>query len=151
MRIRLTLGTLCVTAALASPVQGQDDAQASRIDRIQAAVNAIVAIQHGEGEAAAIAAIQSCYQSLPEGRRTDRLDECLSQDIAYANFSAGMYRNVLKSAKQPDYPSMAALGPRVYAQSMRVGMSRKEADAFLRALAPFAIQALQPAIESLGH
>ncbi|WP_263561849.1 hypothetical protein [Paucibacter sp. DJ1R-11] len=126
------------------------DIASSRIERIQSAVKAVVALQNAEGEAAVVAAIQACYASQPDANKLEKLEECISQDIAYANFSAGMYRHVLKNIKQPEYLSMDALKKRVYAQSMQAGMSASFADQFLRRLAPEAIQALVPAIDALS-
>jgi len=139
----LAIAFLC--CPLAAHAQGDP---ATRTERVQAAVKSVVAVQLNDGEAAAINALQACYQGLPEGQQTDKLEECLAQDIAYANFSAGMYRNTLKNAQQPEYASMDAMKVRVYAQARRAGLSQGAADQLLRAIAPVAIQSLVPAIQA---
>ena len=134
--------------AFSCVVTHSQEAAPIRDGRIQAAVSAIVAVQFGDGESAAISALQACYQSLPQGKNTERLEECLSQDIAYANLSAGMYAKVLKNMKQPEYASIDAMKVRVFNEARRAGHSQVEAGELLRGIAPLAIQSIGPAIQA---
>jgi hypothetical protein len=120
--------------------------------RIANAVKRIIAVQQSDGELAAIDMLKACYQKPLVGGGTDvvlQVEECVAQDIAYANFSAGIYRKVLTSRKQPQYVTMDAMKTRVYAVTMGGGLSKDDAEKFLRIVTSIAVESLVPAIESL--
>jgi hypothetical protein len=136
--VRLCIGSF---AMLSISVFGQNDPFLRR-SLIEVVVGEIVKIQRNDGEQAAISELQGCYRRLKDGQKADMLFLCLAQDIAYANLSAGIYRTVLKSLKQPEYSSMEAMRVRVYAEAMRVGYTRVEAELLLREVGPASIQSL---------
>lgn len=149
MRSRLFFA-VCTVSLLAYSILAQAQTPSSpQTERIRAAVAAIVGVQFDQGESAAIEVLQTCYRSTPEGSHSDKLEECLAQDIAYANFSQGMYRNALKGMPQPEYVSLNAMKTRVYRAAQRAGHSESNADQLLRTIAPLALQSLVPAIQAM--
>lgn len=144
MKARFAVLVAIVVLFLATSAFANDE----RDERVLKAVKGIVNVQFESGEQGAIGLLRTCYGAIPPREISEKLEECIAQDIAYANLSAGMYRNVLKSMKQPEYPSLDAMQSRVYGAAKSAGMADAEADKYLRQLAPIATASLSPAINS---
>jgi O-acetyl-ADP-ribose deacetylase (regulator of RNase III) len=134
-------------------VFGSAFALESKEVRIAEAVKRIVHIQHSGGESAAIELLKACYAKPLPGNGTNvvlQVEECVAQDIAYANLSAGMYRGPLKTLTPPPYITIESMKARVYAAVMGGGLSKEDADNFLRIVSSIALDSLVPAIKSLS-
>lgn len=148
-------GVLCLVLALLGT--GASHALEAKALRIRAAVTHIVAVHHDQGEQAAIEALRACYlslyasTSLPQLKALLKAEECVAQDIGYANFSAGFYRNVLKGQSQPLYVGMPAMKARVFEAAGFLGLNAADSEGFLRAVASDAIDSLVPAVQALAR
>lgn len=153
MRLRQTFVAVILILSASAALSGDILA---RPDRVPQAVSEIVAAQFDGGEAAAIQRLQACYQRIDRGPSglTPALENCVAQDIAYANFATGFYRELARRTNKPqgqlriEYTTLEAMRKRVYGAMEGAGLREPELTHELKGIAAVALKSLAPAIQS---